>query len=84
MSQRSRSAVKNRLLAALPGPDRQHLLARCQQVKLRIGDVLCRPGQHIRHVLFPTDSFVSLITPIDGRAGLRWGSSATKACWGSR
>src|SRR5205823_13245538 len=72
-SQRSRSAVKNRLLAALPGPDRQHLLARCQQVKLRIGDVLCRPGQHIRHVLFPTDSFVSLITPIDGRARLEVG-----------
>ena len=73
MSQRSRSAVKNRLLAALPGPDRQHLLARCQQVKLRFGDVLCRPGQHIRHVLFPADSFVSLITPIDGRARLEVG-----------
>ena len=73
MSQRSRSAAKNRPLSALPGPDRQHLLARCQQVKLRFGDVLCRPGQHIRHVLFPADSFVSLITPIDGRARLEVG-----------
>ena len=73
MSQRSRSAAKNRPLSALPGPDRQHLLARCQQVKLRFGDVLCRPGQHIRHVLFPADSFVSLITPIDGRTRLELG-----------
>src|SRR5256886_17423192 len=28
-----------------------------------------RPGAHIRHVFFPTDSCISLITPIDGRAG---------------
>src|SRR5205807_5215279 len=73
VSQPSRSAAKNHLLAALPGPDRQHLLARCQQVKLRVGAVLCRPGEHIRHVFFPTDSFISLITPIDGRARLEVG-----------
>jgi hypothetical protein len=84
VSQPSRVAAKNRLLAALPGPDRRHLLARCQHVELRLADVLCRPGEHIRHVFCPTDSFISLITPIDGRAGLRWDLSATKACWGSR
>jgi len=30
---------KSRLLAALPGPDRQRLLARCPQVELRLADV---------------------------------------------
>src|SRR5436853_7516885 len=35
----SRSAAKTRLLAALPGPDRQRLLARSQQVELRLADV---------------------------------------------
>ena len=73
MSQPSRAAAKNRLLAALPGPDRRHLLARCQQVELRCGDVLCKPGEPMRHVFFPTDSFISLITPIDGRIGLEIG-----------
>jgi len=73
VSQPSRAAAENRLLAALPGPDRRHFLARCQQVELHCGDVLCDPGEPMRHVFFPTDSFISLITPIDGRIGLEIG-----------
>ena len=73
MSQSSRPAAKNRLLAGLTSKDRQHLLARCEQVELRFADVLCEPGEPLRHVFFPTDSFISLITPIDDRAGLEVG-----------
>jgi CRP-like cAMP-binding protein len=69
----SPTVATNRLLACLPRDDRQHLLARCEQVKLRFGDVLCTPGQRIRHVFFPTDCFISLITPIDGHATLEVG-----------
>jgi len=73
VSQSSPRVAENRLLASLPRHDRQHLLARCEQVELRFGDVLCTPGQRIRHVFFPTDSFISLITRIDGHANLEVG-----------
>ncbi len=73
MSVPSRSVENNRLLAALPAKDRRHLLARCQQVELVFAEVLYMPGESIRHVYFPTESFVSLITPIDSHANLEVG-----------
>jgi len=49
------------------------VLARCEEVELRFGDVLCNPGQRMRHVFFPTDGFISLITPANGHAKLEVG-----------
>jgi CRP-like cAMP-binding protein len=62
--------VENRLLAALSRKDRQHMLSGCEQVELVFGNILCEPGEIIRHVYFPIDSFISLVTPIDGHSSL--------------
>jgi CRP-like cAMP-binding protein len=73
VSQPSSLSAGNRLLSSLPRKERQHVLARCEEVELRFGDVLCNPGQRMRHVFFPTDGFISLITPANGHAKLEVG-----------
>ena len=65
-----RGPAPNLLLVALPRKDRQHLLTSCEQVELTLGDVLCEPGESIRHVYFPADSFISLVIPVSARASL--------------
>jgi CRP-like cAMP-binding protein len=66
-------AADNRLLDALPGRDRRHLLERCTQVDLVQAQVICEPGDRIRHVLFPTSGYISLITAINGHDRLEVG-----------
>ena len=56
----------NRLLAALPKRDQRKILSSSDCVALRRGEVISEPGERIRDVYFPTDSFVSLVTlPVD-------------------
>lgn len=73
MPPRNALPIGNRLIAALPPKDRSRLLASCEEVDLVFNSVLHEPGDRIRHVYFPTSSYVSLITPADGAASLEVG-----------
>ncbi len=53
--------------------DRQRLLALCEPVPLVLSEVLCEGGQPTRHVYFPTDGFISLLTLIEGKPVLEVG-----------
>ena len=66
---RKTSLVPNRLLAALPRKDYQKLLPVLEPVKLAFEEVLYEAHAPIRHVYFPNDCFVSMLTTVDtGRA----------------
>jgi CRP-like cAMP-binding protein len=77
------SRRNNRLLASLPGRERRRLLARCEQVELVLAEVLCKAGDRLRYVYFPTESFISLVTPIDGQAKLEVGLVGDEGMLGS-
>jgi CRP-like cAMP-binding protein len=70
MALSARSPVENLLLAALPRQARQGVLAKCEQVDLRLAEVISMQGERARYAYFPTDSFISLIAPIDDHASL--------------
>src|SRR6202048_993245 len=58
-------SVPNHLLSALPRKDYQKLLPVLEPVKLAFGEILYESHAQIRHVYFPNDCFVSMLTTVD-------------------
>ena len=67
------TSPQNHLIELLPRKDRLRLLALCDEVPLVLAEVLCEPGTPTRHVYFPTEGFISLVTMIEGSPGLEVG-----------
>lgn len=65
--------ARNRLIAALPAAEQRRFLAGCVPVNLVFADVLTEQGATIRHVYFPTESFISLTTLQGGSTSLEVG-----------
>lgn len=78
------SAVENHLLERLPRQDRQRLLVACEPIELALSEVLCEPGQPVRHVYFPIQGFISLVTPVDGSPGVEVGMIGREGMLGAQ
>ena len=59
-------SMSNHLLAALPRKEYQKLLRVLEPVELAYEEVLYEAHAPIRHVYFPHDCFVSMLTTVDG------------------
>jgi len=59
------ASIPNRLLAALPRKDYRSLVPFLEPVKLAFAEVLYEPHARIRHVYFPNDCLVSMLTSVD-------------------
>jgi CRP-like cAMP-binding protein len=77
-----RAAAVNRLLEALPSSDLHGMLAGCQSVELAFAEVLYTPSERLRHIYFPTRSFISLVMPVDDSASLEVGLIGNEGMFG--
>lgn len=65
--------TKNNLMELLPRSERTRLMAIAEPFDLVLSRVLCEPGSPTRHVYFPTNGFISLVTAVPGHPGVEVG-----------
>ena len=70
---RRKAAFANSLLASLPSSDAALVGEACEPTELIFGSNLYTPGDRIQHVYFPTNSYISLITPAGASESLEVG-----------
>ena len=62
VSNATKKTIENRLLAALPDDSYQRLVPHLERVSLERDQVIYEPGEPIRHVYFPHQAIVSLVS----------------------
>ncbi len=67
------ATAQNHLIELLPRTERERLLAVCEPMQLVLSDVLYEAGTPARHVYFPTEGFISLVSQVDAHPGLEVG-----------
>lgn len=65
MSENTKPA--NRLLAALPVKEYQHLLPKLEEVPLPFTEIIYNPGNTITHIYFPNSGIISLLSAVGDR-----------------
>ena len=72
----------NQLLAMLPTKERDRFLDDCTLEKLVFGTVLYQQGDRMRHVYFPTEGFISMLTTVDRHSTLEVGMIGSEGMCG--
>jgi CRP-like cAMP-binding protein len=80
----TRTRSGNLLLAALPSTDHARLESALEPVTITYGEVLYEPGERMRHVYFPENCLVSLLTLVEGHRALEVGLVGREGMIGAR
>ena len=64
------TASSNHLIDTLSATERDGFLADCTLVDLAFGSVLYEPGDRMRYVYFPIESFISMLATVDSHSTL--------------
>jgi len=72
----------NQLLALLTKAEQRRIVNGCEAVHLHVGDVLYEPGAVFQHVHFPTESFISVMIPVDTSSILEVGLIGSEGMYG--
>jgi CRP-like cAMP-binding protein len=78
------STPENHLIELLPRDARLRLLGIAEQVQLVQSAVLGGAGEPTRHVYFPVNGFISLVTVIDGKPVLEVGMVGREGMFGAQ
>ena len=65
--------ITNSVLARIPPREYRRLKKQLEPVTLTFGEILYEPATAIRHVYFPLDCLISLLTAVDKRQTLEVG-----------
>ena len=76
--------AQNQLIELVARSDRRRLLAKCEPIDLKLGEVVCEPGPSTRHVYFPIGGFISLIASVPGSPGIEVGMVGSEGMLGSQ
>jgi len=80
----ARTGTENRLLSALTPKDYARLKSNLEPVTMTYGEVIYETGERMRHVYFPSDCLVSLLTVVGDRRALEVGLVGREGMIGAR
>jgi CRP-like cAMP-binding protein len=74
--------VENRLLAALPSEEIEHLGPYLEPITFALGEVVYEPGGHMKYLYFPTNSVVSLVYTMEDGSTVEMGLAGNEGVVG--
>ena len=82
MAATSNLSLRNRILAALPAAEYERLLPNLKAVTLEYKQVIYEPNKIIRHVYFPNDSVISMLSTVVDRVLVEVGLVGSEGIFG--